>query len=211
MPAPAMVNHMPLVRELCGKLTETHLAHLDKERMRRSEDQFFLDYVDHQAQWTGSKRMERIIDMCNNVPGYYLSPFQKLCLREGLQCFAPLIFGNPPANELALLLKRYGLTAPKTKMLFIGTSRRGGKTDILTLLAAAILLNVPFVKLLYFSIFDHTCEVACNTVYQWICDLGFRHLVLRKSKKKLVLKGDTPEDTRYIMFINGQSPDVRFC
>jgi hypothetical protein len=105
-------------------------------------------------------------------------------------------------------LKKYGMTVPKTQMTFIGTSRRGGKTDIMTMCAAAILACVPYARVLYFSIFDKTCEVACNTVYQWLVDWGMRARIHSKSSLKITVYGDSPEDIRSMIFINGQSENV---
>jgi hypothetical protein len=207
MAAPALVNHLPLVAELCDKLTQLHIDRVDRERLRSSEDQFFLDYVDRPTAWTGNKRMERIMQLCNNVPGYDLSPFQKMCLKEILQCMSPVIFGNPSANELAMYLRKYGMQVPRKKMVFIGTSRRGGKTDIMTMSAASMLATVPHLNLLYFSIYNLTCEVACSTVKQWLDDWGLGDRV-HKRKLQLTVRGDTPDDVRTIIFINGQTTDV---
>lgn len=205
---PAMLNHMPLVRELCAKLGSAHHQRQDQKRTRRSEDLFMRDFVHRQVSWTGDQRMAKIMQMCNTLPGYDLSPFQKLCLKEMLQCMSPLIFGNPPAHELAMNLRKYGMEVPRTQMVFMGTSRRGGKTDIMTMCAAAILAVVPNAKLLYFSIYDRTCEVACNTVYRWLMDWKMGHLIRTKSKLQITLQGDSVDDIRVIIFINGQSPDV---
>jgi hypothetical protein len=205
---PMLANHLKQAEEACSAARAIKMRHMDKETLRMSEDQFMMDYIDKSNQWTGSLRMEKILYLCNNITGYVLSSFQKKCLKEMLQCMAPIIFGNPPASELAILIKKYNMKVPKTQMVFIGTGRRVGKTDSMCILVAAILCCVSNIKILFFSIYDRTCEVACNTVLGFITDFGLASKVVAKSKLKLEMKGDCQGDIRSIIFLNGQNPDV---
>lgn len=208
MPGPALTNFFPLVRETCDSLLKSHQQRVENVRLRRSEDQFLHDNAREQATWTGSQRMESIMHMCTTWANYELSAFQQMCLRKILECMAPVIFGNPPANELALHLRKHRMEVLGTQFVMIGTSRRGGKTDIMTMACAAMLAHVPHLQSLYYSLFDITCEAACNSVYKWLCEAGLKSRIKSKRKNRIVLRGDADGDERTVVFLNGQNPDV---
>jgi len=209
--APALANHNSLVDNICESLINMQISDVEKQRLDSEVSHFFREHMQTKKNVTGDQRMEQIIHLINNIPGYELSYFQKMFMDEILKCMSPIIFGNPPAHELANLLKKYGQEPPKTRMMFGGTSRRGGKTDTLTLAAAALLACCPNVSILFFSIYIPTCEVACRTVYAWLKDWGF--VVNQQVKKtKMTITFYNPQDitdVRTLIFISGQNKDVR--
>jgi len=210
-PAPALANHNALVDNICGSLIDMQISDVEKQRLDSEVAHFFREHVKAKKAVTGDQRMEQIIHLVNNVPGYELSYFQKMFMDEILTCMSPIIFGNPPAHELANLLKKYGKEPPKTRITFAGTSRRGGKSDTLTLAAAAMLACCPNISILFFSIYIPTCQVACITVYAWLKDWGFvvNGQVKKNSMKITFYNPNDITDVRTIMFISGQNKDVR--
>jgi hypothetical protein len=205
---PALVNHGAWSSEVCYNFQKKHDTEENRKSVKTVSDQFDETYMRHETGWADDENIAKIMNLCNSQSNYDLNPFQRLCLKQMIQCMAQLICGNPPANVLALYLKKYNMAVAKTKMVFLGTSRRGGKTDIMTMVVAAMLIVCPNVKLLYYSIFDRTCEVACATVLKWIQAWGYGHMVTVKRKMQLTLQGESETDKRVVIFINGQSVDV---
>jgi hypothetical protein len=204
-----LCNYNDLVQEICESITRRNQQSEDNDCVKSSTTQFYQRYVHQTAAWTGDECMENIIKLSHNIPGYSMSYFQREFSKEMLECFSPLIFRNAPAHELALHLKKYSMEPPETHFVFCGTARRGGKTDTMTITAAAMIASVPNIDLLYFSLFSTTCELACTTTYRWLQDWGFAHKV-KKRKQRITFYGDTAGDVRTLTFINGQNKDVSF-
>jgi hypothetical protein len=152
--------------------------------------------------------IKRILDLINNQQDYDLSQFQRLCLKQMIKCMAKIICENPPAHILSRLLEKYNMAMSKTRLVFLGTSRRGGKTDIMTMLVAAMMIVCRHCKLLYYSIQETTCILACTTVASWICRWGYSDIIISKNATKIVLKGQDENDTRSCTFLTGNSPNV---
>lgn len=206
---PALVGHQEWVDEVLYGFKQKYDVEANRMKDKSCLDRFEQNYNAVNSQLNSGDNIKKILDLINNQQGYDLSPFQRLCLKQMIQCMAQLICGNPPANVLAQYLKKYNMMVARTKMVFMGTSRRGGKTDIMTQVVAAMLIVVPNVKLLFYSIFDITCELACETVVSWITKWGYEHMIYKQNKLKIVLRGEDAGDLRTVVFINGQSVNVK--
>jgi len=207
MPGPALTSFWPLVKETSDKLMKGFMAAREQEQLRDAHVQFRSDFLDAVEEETGDEKIERIKTMCNSIPGYSLSVFQDMCLHEILQVFSPAIFGFPNVNELRQKLKKLNMEVPKTKMTALNTSRRGGKTDILTMVAAALLCVCPGAKILFFSIYDHTCEAARQSILDWIELFGYSQNLINNNKKTIAMRVNGAA-AAYLKFVGGQNETV---
>lgn len=207
---PALISHDAWIDEALYTFKHKYETTENNIKLKTSFERIEQERAKQKKVSTEEQNIARVFQLCNSVVGYDLSPFQKLCLRQAVQCMAQIICGNPPAHVLAEILRKYNLLMARTKMVFIGTSRRGGKTDIMTMIVAAMLIVCKNCKLLYYSIFDRTCELACETVVGWIHLMGYGHMIYSKQKQKIVLVDPSdPSDKRTVMFLNGQSVNVK--
>jgi hypothetical protein len=200
-------NHNALVQEICESITTRYRQSEDNDRVKTSTEQFEQRYITRSTTWTGDEKMENIMKLCSNIPGYTYSYFQRKFNRMILECMSPLIFGNAPAHEFALHLRKYNMEPPDTQFAYGNTARRGGKTDAMTSTAAAMLASIPNVQILYFSLFKPTCQLACATAVKWLRDWGYQPNIKTKSLQ-ITFHGEQSNDIRTLTFITGQNPNV---
>lgn len=152
----------------------------------------------------GARRMKRIIDLIDNVEGYELSIFQRVCLEEILQTIAPIVYGDD-TQGLAVYFKKNGWRMTSCRQVFMETARRAGKTDLLTLVAAAMMMVIPDFEIITWSLYNRTAELFGATVYKWLLRLGATNV---KKSKEHVHYHAAPGDVRRMQLIGGQNPDV---
>lgn len=204
---PRLCNHNAIVQEICEAIALRYRQSEDNDRVKSSTDQFEQQYITRKTTWSGDEKMEHIMKLCSNIPGYSYSYFQRKFNRMILECMSPIIFGNAAAHEFALYLRKYNMVPPETQFSYGGTARRGGKTDAMTSTAAAMLASIPNISILYFSLFKPTCELACATTVKWLRDWGFSASIKTKSLQ-IKFFGAADNDIRTITFITGQNPNV---
>ncbi len=106
-------------------------------------------------------------------------------------------------------LKKQGKVPTEQRAVFLETSRRSGKTDMLAIITAACLLVIPNLTMLGWSLQNDTSELFAETVAAFIVDMGGGHL-MRKSKQKVVVRSeDDPSDIRIIRLHGSKNPNVR--
>ena len=210
MVIPTFVNNGALMEAICQKIDELQIDNDNFCVPKSSVEQFIERYDTPKSSWTGNVRMDNIMHQANNLKTFSMNLFQRQCLKEILQCMSPLIFGNPSADELALYLKKHNMSPPETSFVYAQTSRRAGKTYIMTLSAALILANVNHFTGLFFSLYEPTCILACNMVYNWLVnEMGIDKSYVHKTVLEIQVRGPESGDIRTLVFKSGQNPDVR--
>lgn len=207
---PVLVKHAEWFHEVYSNIESMYHREIEE-----SKEKSCVDYsIDQTSGENGDARKQdaggnigRVLDLISNQEKYNLSPFQKLSLKEVIKCFAPMMCENPPVDKLREILARYNIPLLVNKLVFLLTKRRGGKTDLFTMVVAAILIVVRDAKMLYYSLFDLTCQVACETVEMWIRKWGYGHMIYKKNRFEITLE-DEYGNRRHVQFINGQSPNV---
>lgn len=202
-------NHTEFVNSICTLLKEKQMSTLERCQLRRTEEQFFKKFVNKTSKNVIEDSLEKIYDLINNCPGYTLSFFQMKAVDEVLKCFLPNIIKSATSNQLAMIMKKHNMTPCETMLTFLACPRRGGKSDILTMLAGAMFVSVKNCEVLFFSLREGICIIACNLTMKWIVDWG-RATGIRKSKLKLYFKNQDSSDQRIIEFVSLQGKNVTY-
>lgn len=205
----ALVNYAPEITECCQYLVSEQVADLHTRQLLPSIKQF--QATEHKLQTSiGAQRMDRIRMHISSLPGYTLSYFQRKALDEILRCIAPSIFADCEPEEMALYFEKNRWEPAPHKMMFMQTSRRSGKTDLLTIVAAALLFVVPNIALMCWSLFNDTSAFFGKTVVRWLQDMGASPRRILHNDKRILLYGDDENDERELALLGAQNPNVRF-
>lgn len=157
---------------------------------------------------SGAERMDRIIHLATSLPGYELSYFQRCCMDEILRVVAPVVFKGCSAQDLADYFQKTNRKMTRKRMTFMITSRRSGKTDLLTIMAAIFLIVIPNVELLCWSLYNETAELFGRTMLKWIIDMGYGQYA-RASSNHVILTM-SKDDVRTIYTMGSQNPNVSY-
>jgi hypothetical protein len=169
----------------------------------------FLMIKQEEKIFNGAARAEKIIQLCTSIPGYTLSYFQRHCLDLIMGVIAPIIFKGCSAQELAEYMEKTRKKATKQRMMFLQTSRRSGKTDIITIVAAACLVVIPNLEMIAWSLYNETSELFGETVVRWLQDWGYGNCY-RKSKSRVRFFTDDPRDFRVLRLLGSKNPHVKY-
>lgn len=159
------------LRECCSSILNDYRKDMEGRRLVPTTARYLRAPVaTYRA--VGAERMQRIILLCNTIPGYHLSNFQRLCLKSMLICIAPAVFHDCASDEQPNFFRKMGWEPMPQWMVFLQTSRRAGKTQIMTILAAALLLVVPELDILAWSLRNETSKGFGKTVKTWLEKMG---------------------------------------
>ena len=211
----ALITHADLFGELGQILMTEHTSETDRRTLHPT-----IVYLQRQRQVrmrsSGADRMDRIIHLATTLKGYELSFFQRCCMDAILPIVAPVVFKGCAAHELGEYLAKKRWKASLKRMIFLEISRRSGKTDLLTLLAAIFLVVLPALEMLGWSLYNETSALFGRTMVKWLVDLGLNET---HSKHELgfsasdghvfVFTGDAA-DVRVIYLMGSQNPNVSF-
>lgn len=204
----ALVTYGFEIAECCHYLIDNQVAKLSARQLLPSIKQFQIS-ANSKQQSVGAQRMDEIRHLISTLPGYTLSYFQRQGLDEILRCIAPSIFADCEPEEMALYFEKNRWKPVSHKMAFLQTSRRSGKTDLLTIVAAALLMVVPNVELMCWSLFNDTSEFFGKTVVRWLQDMGASSKRILHNAKRVLLFGDGDNDERELTLLGAQNPNVR--
>jgi hypothetical protein len=200
----ALVSFEPSLRELSAILINEHTSDVARRELRPSVDLALAEST-VKVQSTGAMRMDKIIELATTLPGYELSYFQRCCMDAVLPIIAPIVFRNMNA-EIALYFKKTNRRMVLQRMLFMQTSRRSGKTDLLTILASIFLVVIPNLEMLCWSLYNETSELFGRTMAKWLVDLGYGHIA-RCSSDHVILRMAN-DDVRTIYLMGSQNPNA---
>jgi len=203
----ALVNLTKLLQEISCILITKRKSEVEKKVLHTSVDQFVI-YKALKVKVSGAERMERIIHLATSLPGYELSYFQRCCMDEIIKIVAPVVFKGCSAQDLAEYFQKTNKKMTRKRMCFLTTSRRSGKTDLLTIMAAIFLIVIPNVELLCWSLYNETSELFGRTMMKWITDMKYDHLG-RASNDHVILKMAN-DDIRTIYLMGSQNPNVSY-
>jgi len=205
----ALVTFGAEIAECCHFLVDEQVAELGTRQLMPSIRQFQIseNRIQHSV---GAMRMDRIRILISCLPGYTLSYFQRQGLDEILRCIAPSIFADCEPEEMALYFEKNRWEPAPHKMTFMQTSRRSGKTDLLTIVAAALLFVMPNVMLMCWSLFNDTSAFFGKTVVRWLVDMGASPKRILHNDKRVLLYGDGDNDERELTLLGAQNPNVCF-
>ena len=199
----------PQLRELASILKTEHTSEVEKRELKTSVEQMIIR-KNMKIQAGGAARMDEIVRLATTLPGYEMSYFQRCCMDAILCITAPIIFRGGSAQELAEYFKKTNRKLTRKMMLFMQTSRRSGKTDLLTILAAIFLVVIPNVQMLGWSLYNETSEMFGRTMAKWLVDLKYTDSRIRVSNNHVIFHA-APGDTRAIYLMGSRNPNVSIC
>ncbi len=202
---PFLANHS---LELSGLAEAVKASSINSSTTTKTAAQAIMDkYAHKQTTWEPSKNLEKFINLLHSIPNYKPSYFQRLFYKAAGETISPMLLDGCSAEEQLAALNDLDMEPPETMFLMAETARRMGKTDALTQFAAGILASRPHASIMYVSLFEPTCKLACKTTYKWFCDWKLEHRVTRTTMA-ITYYGDTPDDVRTLEFFSGQSANV---
>ena len=206
----ALANYSTEIHQLCRSLKDKHATEVEEMQTTEIVEGFFRNVIDKRKNIADDDCMERILDLINNQPnGYCLSIFQQMAIDRILELAAPLIFRKKSQHELVHSLKKWNMSPAETALMAMITSRRGGKTDAITMSAAVLLACVPDIEILYYSLFNPICKVACQTTAKWLRNWGLEKQGYKIRMNALSILVIAPDGNRRIIrFVNGQNKNV---
>lgn len=200
----ALVSFSASLRELARILITEHTTEIEKRELRPSIERIMRS-ANLKFHPTGSMRMDRIVELATTLPGYELSYFQRCCMDAILPIVAPVVFKGCTSQELAAYMKKTNRKMVRQRMLFMQTSRRSGKTDLLTILAAIFLVVIPNLEQLGWSLYNETSELFGRTMAKWLVDLGYG-MIAKVSHDHVILQ-IAPDDRRTMYLMGSQNPN----
>jgi len=93
-------------------------------------------------------------------------------------------------------------------MCLLITSRRSGKTDLLTIIVAILLIVLSNLEVLCWSLYNQTAEIFGRTVIKWIVDLGYGHCA-RVGKDHITFRY-SEGDVRTVYMMGSQNENVSY-
>lgn len=204
---PAVVTHYSQLKECANYMKRRHSEHI-RERQVNAPQIEFVRINELKTISPGADRMDNIRRLVSSVPGYQLSYFQKKALKAMYPRIAMAVFEDSDIREMQEYFRRNRWSFQKQRFFFMQTSRRCGKTQTLTLLAAAVLASIPHMEIVCWSLFNATSALFGSTVYQWLLDMGIPKTRINKNEERIIVHGDGPEDRRFIYLMGSQRPNV---
>lgn len=201
----ALVSFEKSLRELSAILINEHTSDVARRELRPSVELALAEST-IKVQPSGALRMDRIIHLATTLPNYELSYFQRCCMDAILPIVAPIVFKGCPQTDIGIYFNKTNRRMVRQRMLFMQTSRRSGKTDLLTILASIFLIVIPGIEMLCWSLYNETAEVFGRTMAKWLIDLGYGH-VARCSSDHVILRMDK-DDIRTIYLMGSQNPNA---
>ena len=203
----AIVNLSKIMLELAGILITERKSEIEKGILRSSVEQFMLSRT-ITVKVTGAQRMDHIIHLCTSLPHYEMSFFQRCCLDEIIRIISPVVFKGCSAQDLAEYFQKTGRKMTRKRMCFLTTSRRSGKTDLLTIVVGVCLIVLSNLEILCWSLYNVTAELFGRTVIKWIIDLGYGHYC--KASKDHIIYRVSDGDVRTVFMMGSQNPNVTY-
>lgn len=205
---PILVNRISTFKQVREEIKKKRQSAVEQEQLQNNVVSFFKECIDFDTKWEDDDILGKMSYLINNTPNYSLSNFQQQMIDCIFEIAAPVIYRTKSNERLLAILQKYGLMPCYQQIMMAKTSRRGGKTDTLTMCAALFLLFIPEIKILYFSLYEDTCRVACSTVYSWIQKWGLTEKVHKSALHIRYVNKNGLESL--IMFITSQTTNVSF-
>jgi len=202
---PFLANHFALISGLAAAIRSS--VKESETGPQTAAGSLFNKYVNCQTKWEPSKNMEKFIGLLHSIPNYKPSYFQRLFYKATGEMISPVLLDGCNAEEQLAALQELDMEPQDTVFLMAETARRMGKTDALTQFAAATLATKPHVTIMYVSLYEPTCKLACKTTLKWLYDWKLESRI-RPTTMSITYYGDTPDDIRTLEFFSGQSANV---
>lgn len=201
-----IVNRSTVINETCTNIINANISEIEKEKTEGTFRYLHRNFIKKDGFLKQEDTISAMNRVINGVDGYDVSNFQQKLIDSVLRISSPRTYKEEPPHRLKKLLAKFKWDPPDTQIMFARTSRRMGKTDAITAAAAADLIFVPNIKILYFSLYEATCLVACQTVYAWLEKWGLTKGV-KMNALSINYKDDNGNRSR-IMFITSQNSNV---
>lgn len=201
-----LVNYLADLREMAEILRTENTSEVERRQLSTVVEQAMM-LRNLRVQTSGAQRMDRIIELATTLPGYELSYFQRCCLDATLPIVAPVVFRGGTAQDVAEWFTKTGRKMSLLRMAFFLCSRRSGKTDFLTIMAAIFLVVLPNLEQLGWSLYNDTSELFGRTMSKWIIDLGYEKFV-SVSSDHVIVTTEFSEDIRVMYLQGSQNPHV---
>jgi len=202
-------DHLDFLNEMTNGIQKAQTTHLERIMTKGIVEAFFDDLNRRSNEKNGVTANDDVIGTINklihNIDGYVFSGFQQEMMDEIFRMCSPILLRHLSDDKRLAILRKNNMLNPEQQLFFGKTSRRGGKTDTLTACAALFLIFVMELKMLYYSLYEDTCKVACATVISWLEKLGFqryRDFTSSALEIKFLKTGSK------IMFLTSQIPNV---
>lgn len=147
------------------------------------------------------------VNFPSRIPDYELSYFQRTLFKAGIEIFAPVVMNGASSSDQLKIYKDHDIEQIDCNFLMGETGRRVGKTEIVTLKAAALLASTPNITIGFFSLFIPTCQISCDKVYDWLLLSGMtEEEIIVKTSLRIVVK--IQNSKREINFFTVQNANV---
>lgn len=204
-------DHLDFLNEMTRGIQKAQTTYLERIMTKGTVESYFEMMNRQSNEKNGVTANDDIIGTINNlihnIEGYVFSGFQQEMMDEIFRMCSPILLRHLSDDKRLAILRKNNMQNPEQQLFFGKTQRRGGKTDSMTACAAIFLIFVSGIRMLYFSLYEDTCKVACSTVRSWLEKLGFqRYKDFTCSELSITfLKSDSK-----IMFLTSQIPNVSF-
>lgn len=195
------------IRECCSHILQRQRESKAGRRLVRTTMRYMQAPVSVYRP-VGAERMQEIIRLANSIPKYNLSNFQRVCLRAMLICVAPAVFHDCGSDEEPNFFRKMGWKPMPQWMVFLQTSRRAGKTHIMTILAAALLMVVPEMDILAWSLRNETSKGFGKQVVVWLNKMGFKGKIFCNDVRVEIVMPDG--ERRELALLGAQNANVIF-
>jgi hypothetical protein len=159
---------------------------------------------------SGEERFDRVVAMFETVNSTR-SEWQRRLHMEMLRAVLFQVLGRDYDSHVKRVCERMGWQGPHQELMIIA-SRRSGKTVGTAIFAAAVLLCVPNIEIVIFSLSKRQSDKMLALIAKFVLgtELG-QAMLSRLSVERLELRGNEgPTDTRIALAFPGRS-DVRMC
>ena len=138
--------------------------------------------------------------------GFKPTDQQKIFFQEMLKACVPIIYKDDLSIHLDRILSQNNWTEIKQELLCV-TPRRFGKTWAVGMFIAALLINVPEIEIVVFSMAMRASRKMLALVDKFISrhEKGASMICRPHNQERLTLKGDSPNDERMCLSLPGRS------
>lgn len=165
---------------------------------------WFGDNIYQLKEQEGRSKVQKVEETIRSFFPKGRFPFQRDLHRQLMRATLRQTLGDHFRSQVASVCKEYGWDGPK-KNLFAIASRRSGKTTGMASFVAAMLLCIPNIQIVVYSVALRTASEFVRLVERYIMmhPLGKAMLKNPGTAEMLVLKGGGPLDVRRIKSFPG--------
>ena len=173
----------------------------DAEREREYTplvSQYYTDTVYRKSETSGSAILKKIDDSMKFLFPRGRFKFQITLHEQMLRASLRQILGSNYNNEVEKVCRERGWDGPM-KNMFVIASRRSGKTTGLASMIAAMLMHVPNIQVVVFSVGERSAQEFVRLIERYLRRLPGGEARIKSAKaEQIVVRGTGPDDERRV-------------